>query len=65
MTRPGKDTEQFAKLVAAYSEDPALGNTEEILDVRSRWLCGRRAATSLILAMGSFLTMNAYRLATG
>ena len=51
MTRPGKDTEQLAKLVTAYTGDPTLGNADEVLDVRSR--CGRRI-------MGMLLTCKRY-----
>ena len=36
ITLPGKDADQLGKLVAAYTDDPTLGNADELLDVRSR-----------------------------
>ena len=48
LTLIGRDTEQLAKLVEAYTADHGLGNVDEVLDVSVRWPMWAHAKGSAI-----------------
>ena len=61
LPRPGKDTEQLAKLVEAYTANSSLGDADEVLDVSILFgICGRVGTGSAVTNIRSFAPVGMY-----